>query len=586
MNLKLNYRLVGFFRKHWIMAVIVLISFAVRVYAVSANLPHLYWHDENNFVETALRFGSGNLQPYGFRHGTFLSFILLFAYGIWYSFLRLLGLVNSPDGFALRYIIDPTNFYIIGRMLVALTGVGTVFLTYLAGRRLYGERAGILSAFFIGLSFLAVNMSIQIKADMVATFFLLCAFLFCVRIVDSVQREFEVKRINYIFAGLFIGLAAAAKYTSLLGYVFFVVAHMAGFSKRNRRRALDANFLLGNLFVFIGFFIGEPQAAINPLMFIRELSFLHMEYITMNTDPAPWALLILQHIRNSVGLPLVICILLGVVVGLVRHPFKSFFVMSYPLVLMLILCHSRGFTHHYLPAIPFLAMFAGYGVDAVGREIPRKHGYLIFLAAGLLVLPSFANSLRLLQILKSFDTRTLAKNWVERSVPEGSKILVEGALNNKIVLGPPLNEDAETLKEDLDHISSQATKRPLNMRLEYVTNNPSLKSYRLFKAKRLLPEMIKDIRPDYVITSGYFDAELIEHEMSGDVSEYLKKRQVLIKRLKDQYRLIKHFEPWPEFNVFFPLLMRDDYKKFSKIGFLGRNNQLLQGPEIKIYQRQ
>jgi len=64
-----RYMLINWLKNNWFIIVVILFSLFVRLYKIDANLPYTYWHDETNYVETALRFGSGNLEPNTMQHG-------------------------------------------------------------------------------------------------------------------------------------------------------------------------------------------------------------------------------------------------------------------------------------------------------------------------------------------------------------------------------------------------------------------------------------------------------------------------------------------------------------------------------------
>jgi hypothetical protein len=90
---------------------IVVLTLAMRLYMVRANLPYIYWHDENNYIEAAMRFGSLTFSPITFSHGGLYQLILFVAYGVFYVLEKLTGLVRSPADFYVNYIKDPTPFF-------------------------------------------------------------------------------------------------------------------------------------------------------------------------------------------------------------------------------------------------------------------------------------------------------------------------------------------------------------------------------------------------------------------------------------------------------------------------------------------
>ena len=81
-----------------------------------------------------------------------------------------------------------------------------------------------------------------------------------------------------------------------------------------------------------------------------------------------------------------------------------------------------------LPAIPFLALLAGYGITEATSVIRPARlraaatvALLLLLAAPSLVLDARHNTL-----LRTEDTRVVLGRWMEENVPPGSRLAVEG----------------------------------------------------------------------------------------------------------------------------------------------------------------
>ena len=64
MNKKKIFRINKLLINNWIFILIISFSSGIVIFSIKTNLLYTYWHDENSFVETALRFGSGNLKPH------------------------------------------------------------------------------------------------------------------------------------------------------------------------------------------------------------------------------------------------------------------------------------------------------------------------------------------------------------------------------------------------------------------------------------------------------------------------------------------------------------------------------------------
>ncbi len=81
----------------------------------------------------------------------------------------------------------------VGRSLSALADLGTVFLVYLAGKRLYDKRVGVLAAAFSAATVLQIQQAHFFTMDTFLTFFSFMAFYFATLVIKSKteRNEFE-----------------------------------------------------------------------------------------------------------------------------------------------------------------------------------------------------------------------------------------------------------------------------------------------------------------------------------------------------------------------------------------------------------
>jgi len=106
----------------------------------------------------------------------------------------------------------------VGRALSALADLGTVFLIYLIGRRLYGEAVGLLAAGLGALTAFSIQQAHFFTVDSMACFFITLTAYFSVRAGRSGSW------IHFGLAGLATGLAAACKVDAALASLLVVLA--------------------------------------------------------------------------------------------------------------------------------------------------------------------------------------------------------------------------------------------------------------------------------------------------------------------------------------------------------------------------
>ena len=112
-------------------------AFGLRIWGVDHGLPYAYNSDENaHFVTRAIGLFGHGWDPQYYVNPPAYTYprILLRA---WYG-----GRVGVSTAFA----ADPTQIWVLTRVLAAFLGTLAMWLTYLAGSRLVDRRVGLLSA--------------------------------------------------------------------------------------------------------------------------------------------------------------------------------------------------------------------------------------------------------------------------------------------------------------------------------------------------------------------------------------------------------------------------------------------------------
>lgn len=102
----------------------------------------------------------------------------------------------------------------MGRMLSALADLGTVFLVYLIGRRLYGRWVGLLGMAFSAAAVLQIQQSHFFTMDTFTTFFSTLALYFAVQVASS--RADEPLLWPSAAFGVALGMAVASKINTAL----------------------------------------------------------------------------------------------------------------------------------------------------------------------------------------------------------------------------------------------------------------------------------------------------------------------------------------------------------------------------------
>ncbi len=141
-----------------------------------------------------------SLNPRSFAYGSLIFYALRFVHWLVSAIADLLNLAETlalnADVFGLRFV---------GRALSGLFDLGTVTLTYLLGRELYGRRVGLLAAAFVAFSVIHIQLSHFYASDTPMTFLVTCAVLLAARGLRSGARR------HTIGSAFIAGMALATK---------------------------------------------------------------------------------------------------------------------------------------------------------------------------------------------------------------------------------------------------------------------------------------------------------------------------------------------------------------------------------------
>ncbi len=587
-------------RTAWLSAILALFI----CLTLAGALPHLrtlHRGDELNFVETALRFGSGTTEPFGLRHGTGLPMVLFGEYGVWYLLARVQGQMRTQTDMAIAYLNDPWMFVLIGRLTVMVAGVGVIVLTYQIGRKLFSAAAGLVAGAFTGLSLGVIVVAVQIRDDLPATLLLLVSFLFSWQLAGGSQSLRHPMRVVGK-AGLALGLASAIKYTAVLGCLF--VALGCVWSARTQQdghvgiawKSVVGRWLVGALAAVGGFLLLTPTAVLQPALFTKGVHELTFGFTEFPQATPPLLVHVLMQLPANVGVLLAMLMGIGALIVWRLAPTKAAFLLTYPVALLALLSPYVGAPYHLIPALPFLAILAAGGLAIVfERAIRHRTAVRMALIAGaLLVLaPSATDACRFVALLQRPDTRLLAREWINGHLPAGAHVLVEGARYGEMLLGVDLPSHEAGAREDLEAVLQAGGRGELaRLRLKWAQEHPQPGGFRLTKVLTATPELLEQTGAAYVVTLGYFDPDLFSREPVGVIEPlpcqkpgFLVERQATRRRLERDYAPLARFDPGVPFHETFPLLFLGDFARLRQVPLAGDRSSLSQGPLVQVYER-
>ncbi|MBK8905944.1 MAG: glycosyltransferase family 39 protein [Anaerolineaceae bacterium] len=137
----------------------------------------------------------------------------------------------TQDLFNQAELIEFRHLTAVARALTALFDVGTVWLVFLLGRRLFSSVVGLLAAAFLAVNVMHIQLAHFFISDPYQTFFTTAALVLLIKAVS--HREHREKRdqadngspitdhrsritVYWLLAAVFIGLAIGSKFSAIL----------------------------------------------------------------------------------------------------------------------------------------------------------------------------------------------------------------------------------------------------------------------------------------------------------------------------------------------------------------------------------
>jgi dolichyl-phosphate-mannose-protein mannosyltransferase len=447
-------------RWQWLLALVFALALAGRLWGIDYGLPFSYWTDEYHELMRAMELGTGGFNFARTGKGGF--YLLLFVeYGVYFAVLKLAGVVTSTHDFAVLFARDPSMFYLIGRTTAAVFGCITVAAVFYVSRLAYTTIAGLIAAFLLAINVLHVDVSHRIGVDIPMTMLATLALYFGLRLAD------DGRRISYVMAGLFAGLATTTKLPGILLLLPLLIAHTYAVARHGGR----VREWIGSrdLWIAAGVFLAVLLVT-NPGYLIYAKFGIHLfgsagdalesdELVAFaGTDLVSRPnlyLFYLNAVSDSMSWPLFVVSLGGLAYAAWKRTRADVILVSYVLINYLAISSTSSEVLYYpryaLPIIAVLAILAGRALSDLFLILPSWR-----FAAGAAFL-ALVSAWPVFEAIKSDftltqnDTRTIAENWFEANVTAGATVLIEGGKTGASRESVPLQESRASLERRIAH---------------------------------------------------------------------------------------------------------------------------------------
>ncbi|MDD2890741.1 MAG: glycosyltransferase family 39 protein [bacterium] len=559
-------------------------AFILRLWGVDFGLPGLFYIDERFFPYNAFyALTHKGYIPKAFFYGNLIPYLLSVFYSIYFVVLKIMGMVKTPFDFLVLYMKDPTNVYLIGRILFVCASTLSVWALYLLGKKLYNRTIGLLSAFFLAFSFLPIHQSKFMKGDTLGTLFLLLSLYFCV-------KEVNIKKT--VWAGIFMALAIAARFTLYLAPIIPIIIYFM----------LNDKFKYKRIIIFSGtliltFLLTTPSIIFQSYDFINEMQHTLLPSqacLTVDTGRQPILLFYFtEHLYKGIGWGLEIIALFGLIYSLIavfsklskQQKGEEIGIMIFLfLFFIIILNHCAGWERYVIPAIPFFMLFASKFLYEIIKRIKITMSVklaIMGLFSIILICPSLIKTFKYDYFISRPDARILARDFIEYTIPSGTKIVSDGGefIDQSSVLGPPLRKSKRQLQDTLMSINKQNISGTLLSAMIEGCKEPA---YMVENIPNIEHPPYKDSK--YDTTVKIYIEHGVEYLITSDWMRGLGTvmPKSFLNSLEKEYELVKEIRPnpvlqWDYYN------RQIDYESLEKVNVFDKNT--ICGPIIKIYKK-
>ena len=407
-----------------ILFVILIIAFAVRIVGIGYGLPLWLVADEPPFVLGVLKMIELKTVIPRFHLEEFRSvlyyppYISYFYLPFFSSMLAVKYLSFEGDrGSFINYLgADLSDFFMVARFLNVILAVFSVFLVYRVAKNIFkDEWIGLASAFFLGTSSLHILLSMTSRQWLAVSFIYILVLYFLTAPSLSLKKRYFLAVLT---AGIGMGISAISAVALVLikfYYLFFEKKKISELLREKFFYLLAAAILFlivlplwlypasigfqGKISIFDSKSLGG--FLLSPFVFFKSLLF---------AEPV-----------------LMLFFTLGLIFVFFRNRKLFWTSLIFLSVYSFVFYFAFRFEDRFLtPILPMIAILAGFGFVQLFRRLPTGQAGWKF-SVILLVLPLIF-SLRLGYLAYQNDSRANLRNWIEKNIPEGSKVLVSARL--------------------------------------------------------------------------------------------------------------------------------------------------------------
>lgn len=526
------------------------VGFSLRFYKLDWGEGIFSHPDEYHIVASVAQLSFPHqMHPHFFSYGTVTIYLIYFTQELIKFFSSSLQLDSVLQNLIL-------NSFIIGRFYSALFSTFTIFIIYKICAIFFTKRVfALIAAFLVAITPGLIQQAHFATPESTQIFFMFSSLLFMIRFAK------QKKILFLILASVFLGFALGVKVSSIVFLLPLIITAIINsdpkklsfktpvlFIKQALKRLLKhisfvliaiatttATFFLVAPFVFLDFPAFRGNLNYEGGLAAGEFSVFYTRQF-INTLPVLFQME--KILPYALGPILLLFSVLGSIFSLIyfiKKPKAELFVLilSFMLIFFTNAFLFAKWTRFITPTFPFFAIFAVFSLD----KLYNKSSILSNILATILLVSTFLWTAAFFSIYLHPDIRITTSNWIEKSFPENSTILIEGGNMADI----PLKGNFKRIGFDFYNLEEDAqTRSKIATGLEE-TDYFLVQSRRVFMNHQRLPKIFPK-------TANFYDALFSGRMGFKQIKEFHSYPMIQIGNLKLEFPDEKAEETWSVFD--------------------------------------